>query len=147
MNRKHLAFMVWFSMGAWGAFGMAPTYGFDTCTQQDAREAETQVPTARSWDEIYRLYRTYGSCDDGAVAEGFSEAITLQLEGNWEATHRLNYLIRSDPKFLQFVVAHISASVPIERLVRIESNAGRSCSADLRELCMAIRTAASAASK
>jgi hypothetical protein len=117
------------------------------CTQPEAQAAENQVPTAKNWYEIHEFYREYQHCDDGAIAEGFSEVVTLQPERSWKTVQQLGHLTRQDPGFHTFVIAHINASVPAERLTLIQSNASKSCPHDLQSLCRAIQVAAETAVK
>lgn len=126
---------------------MDPTDATGICSRAQAKMAEIKVVAAGSWNDVYHLYRDYVNCDDGAIAEGFSEVVTLQLAENWREVDQLSHLIRKTPEFQSFVVSHIGASVPVDRLLRIQFNASELCPSDLPSLCGAIRAAASDAAK
>lgn len=94
------------------------------CTKEMALQAETEVPTLRSWAAVYDGFKKFQHCDDGGVAEGFSESITQLLASNWD-TH--TELADRDEAFLSFILRHIDESTPSERLKRIEENAATRC--------------------
>ncbi len=41
-----------------------------TCTEAEARRAEIEAETPRAWEVLYRSYKLYRQCDDGAIGEG-----------------------------------------------------------------------------
>jgi len=52
------------------------------CTQAAARAAETQ-PRPQTWSRLYVTFGRYGQCDDGSVAEAWSEFVATLLAEHW----------------------------------------------------------------
>ena len=44
------------------------------CGDVEGQHALDEAITLRSWDALYKSYKLYRQCDDGAVAEGYSES-------------------------------------------------------------------------
>jgi hypothetical protein len=114
------------------------------CTQQEAQEAEIAVAAiAKSWRQLHQQFERYAHCDDGAIAEGFSESVSLLLAEHWEDIGQLGAISRIDAAFRNFVIRHTDESVPADRLKRIATNSTRRCPRSLSILCRDIEGAAS----
>jgi len=111
----------------------------ESCSKKDAQKAEELADTAKSWDDLYRLYKRYHQCDDGAIAEGFSESVSILLSHSWEQIDKLNKIVVKDNKFKLFVLKHIDETVPQERLQEIAYLATNKCSSATKSLCEKIR--------
>src|SRR5258708_37011606 len=59
------------------------------CPKGEAMEAEKQAGSLKDWDQVYRSYKRFSQCDDGAIAEGYSESITKLLAEDWKSSNRL----------------------------------------------------------
>jgi hypothetical protein len=59
------------------------------CTKTEAMEAEKEADSLKDWDQVYRSYKRFSQCDDGAIAEGYSESITKLLAEDWKSSNRL----------------------------------------------------------
>lgn len=114
----------------------------NVCTSDQARKAEAVSDAATSWKQLHRQFRKFANCDDGAVAEGFSESNTRLLADHWGTIQQLKPMIVSDPAFRAFIVRHVDTTVPAERLRRIARNAGKQCPGTLKNFCREIRAAA-----
>jgi len=112
------------------------------CTKEEAQAAEAVAATARSWRQLHQQFERYSHCDDGAIAEGFSESVTLLLAEHWRDIRQLETILRSDPTFREFVIRHIDETVPGERLNRIAENASKRCPRRLKILCRDVEVAA-----
>ena len=44
------------------------------CGDVEGQHAFDEAITLRSWDALYKSYKLYRQCDDGAVGEGYSES-------------------------------------------------------------------------
>ena len=108
------------------------------CTMEDAQSAEDVAATANSWARLHHYFERYSHCDDGAIAEGFSESVSQLLADQWRDIRQLDELVRSQSSFREFVLRHIDESPPAERLVRIGENARARCPQDLEGLCRMI---------
>lgn len=113
------------------------------CTENEAGKAEVVAGKARNWDELYKSYKLYRHCDDGAIGEGFSESVTLILSESWSQIVRLKKLIQKDDGFEAFVLKHIDETVPEERLELLVKLAANKCPPSAKTLCKKIRSAAS----
>jgi hypothetical protein len=112
------------------------------CTKKEAKAAETASATARSWRQLYQLFERYSYCDDGAIAEGFSESVTLLLAEQWWNIRQFETVLRRDSAFREFVIRHIDETIPTERLNHIAGNANKRCPRSLKSLCLDIEAAA-----
>lgn len=105
--------------------------------------AEKSVGEAgQSWASLYQHFRRYTGCDDGSVAEGYSEAVVGLLADSWATLPQLQKLIRDDASFGKFVVRHVDdvAGGPLLRKAR--KNARTACPDGLQSLCKQVREAA-----
>lgn len=105
------------------------------CTEQDAKEAESEVSTVKSWPEAHRQFLRYAQCDDGAIAEGFSNSLSQLLAKHWRHVAQLARFTRSDPAFYKFVIRHIDETLPEDRLMLIANNARSRCPRGLKKIC------------
>lgn len=112
------------------------------CTEYEAKKAEMIVGKSRSWNELYKNYKLYSHCDDGAIGEGFSESVTLMLTKFWGQIVKLKPLIQKDEAFEAFIIKHIDETVPEKRLELVETLARNKCPRSVKILCEKIRSAA-----
>ena len=56
------------------AYGQKPP-----CTDAMSRRSEQEADSLTSWDGLYRSYKLFGRCDDGSIAEGYSESVARIL--------------------------------------------------------------------
>ena len=106
------------------------------CTGEDANVAEETVATLDSWDDIYNSYKKYNQCDDGALAEGYSDVIVKRLAYHWEQLDKLIKLKSEDENFWKFVIRHIDATTDDDDLRKIISNCEISCQS--KDICKTI---------
>lgn len=121
-----------------GLLLLAPA-GPAPCTQAEAQLAEAGIDTAgRSWADLHDQYVKFAkraACDDGAIAEGFSDAVGNLLARGWKELPKLARLINADPDFLAFVVKHIDLTIPAVDLDHIRANAKSSCPGKHGRVC------------
>lgn len=108
------------------------------CTNTQARESEEIAAYLNSWDEVFSAWKNYKHCDDGAIAEGFSESITKILSTKWTENGHLIELIEANPKFEGFILMHIDLTVPKERLKTIGHLAKMKCVSATPEFCLKV---------
>jgi hypothetical protein len=104
------------------------------CTPADAAAAESLVPAA-TWGALYQSYRKYAQCDDGSVAEVFSNSVALLLSGHWDAVSELTKLDKAHPSFGKFVLHHTDVTMSLDQAGSIRGNARDRCPADSKGLC------------
>src|SRR5712671_3698967 len=109
------------------------------CSAVKARHADAAVDTLNSWGRLYQWYRTYRECDDGSLAEGYSEAVARNLVDRWQALPQLAALAKKDVSFQRFVLKHINQTLNGDDLKRIRVNAESRCPTGLRRLCSDVK--------
>jgi hypothetical protein len=110
------------------------------CTKDDAIRAEEEASSLGSWSDVYKSYEKYRQCDDGAIAEGYSDSIAHLLSGDWGSMPELNRLTSNDKRFESFILNHIDELMSPIQQRRINENATTRCPAKAKELCSAIMT-------
>lgn len=127
MNKKILFFLV--------LHILLINYCWANCSKQEASKAEENVTSLHSWSAVYKSFKEYSGCDDGAIAEGYSDSITKILASNWGDTKKLYSYIKNDKKFEKFVLYHIDETVPPEIIDKILSHTQNKCKKDIKYLC------------
>lgn len=66
------------------------------------------VEGIKSWSQLQQHYHRFGRgrCDDGALAEGYSDVVEKLLL-KWSGVAKLPFLVKSDPEFRAFILHHI----------------------------------------
>lgn len=129
---------------AWRSLGPPLRAQNKPCTDAEETQAEKQVDSLKTWDQLYRSYKKFApQCDDGGVAEGYSDAVGKLLAAHWDHFPRLVKLANADKGFREFVVSHVDESLSSETLAKISKNARSECPADAKTLCGLITDAAS----
>lgn len=112
------------------------------CTPEDARRAELVADNLKNWDEVYRAYKKYSACDDGAIGEGFSDSIGRLLAQDWNTVIRLSEFAKKDRGFKKFVFKHIDETLPDETLRAIKENTRNRCPTHQVDFCRHIEYSA-----
>jgi hypothetical protein len=113
------------------------------CTQQEANQADTEIDFLKDWDHLHHWYQKFQQCDDGALAEGYSDAVAKLLADDWNHFTRLLSLTRSDKQFQQFVLKHIDETISAADARKIASNANSKCPTGGEVLCRLVARSAS----
>ena len=108
------------------------------CTVPEEIAAETESSTLGSWTALYRAFDQFKHCDDGAIAEGYSETVSRLLAEDWKNLGRLRILVDRNRGFEHFVFRHIDGTWHLERLIKVEANAKYRCSKKNQPLCKKI---------
>ena len=106
----------------------------EECTKKEAIEAETTASTIKSWRELESHFSRYGHCDDGAIAEGYSESVSFLMENKW--SEFLNY--KMDKPFIIFVKKHVDETWEINRFNAVVKLASENCNESKKKICNAI---------
>lgn len=120
----------------------APWVSAARCSPQDADKAEHQADALKSWTVVYRAFKQYGQCDDGAVAEGYSASVVSLLADRWPTVRELSALEARDPMLGRFVLWHVDETASPAQLKAIRTNARDHCPAGFETLCKRIEKAA-----
>jgi|SRR5580704_281648 hypothetical protein len=116
------------------------------CTTAEEKQALDQADSLRDWDAVYRSFTHFAQCDDGAIAEGYSDTVGRLLARDWKHLGALAKVVATDKKFESFVLRHIDETLPADVLKTIASNSEKSCPADHTALCGKILRKARSAS-
>jgi hypothetical protein len=124
-----------------GALSSAYICEASECGQLEAYAAETVVDYLNNWKNMYLAFRQFKHCDDGAIAEGFSEAVVRLLADQWSHLKELQAFGAKEPAFIDFVIGHMDGTVNAEDLEKIDALARTSCPGGLERLCKRIADA------
>ena len=119
----------------------SPTAGARASTQDQCDEKQDQwfhQADPKTWGGLYRLFKSFGQCDDGAIAEGFSEDVAQLFLNQWTHLEVLNRLIASDKSFRKFVLRHIDATLNESELKDIADKAKSHCPVGHEKLCLEV---------
>lgn len=124
---------------AWLLMTLAPARGISgqsaMCDQQRAHQAETRIDEIRSWPDLRGWFAAYAGCDDGGIAEGLDDFVTMLLATRWDEAPELERLLHDDPVFTRFVLDHIGGTANDLDSRTIVSNAMTRCSPGMQDLC------------
>jgi hypothetical protein len=112
------------------------------CTAHDSTRAEQSIDSLTSWRRVFRAYRDFHRCDDGAVAEGFSDRIALLLVDHWNSIDDLAALTRKAPDFERFVLKHVDTLMSPDQSRTLVEHARRQCPSRAKQLCQRLTTKA-----
>jgi hypothetical protein len=112
----------------------ASAHALEKCSQHAAIAAETQAP-AKTWGDLYQTYRRYVQCDDGSVAETFSNSVAQLLAGHWDTIGELSTLAKAHPSFERFVLRHTDVTMSKDQAETIKGNARDKCPDESKGLC------------
>jgi|SRR6476660_42048 len=116
----------------------AETVAHKPCTDVAARLAQKEADKLKDWNSVYRSYQNFAQCDQGSVAEQYSDSVSHLLAHDWKHLDELLRLAASDKEFQQFVSRHVDESMTEDEADRIIRNARTNCPAAARWLCKAI---------
>ncbi len=113
----------------------AATAQVQPCTTTEAQRALDKADRLRTWEALYSSYNKFKSCDDGAIAEGYSESVARILADHWNTVRRFAQLADNDLSFRAFVIRHIDATLNIDDVQKIKNAALAHCPNGLRTTC------------
>jgi hypothetical protein len=111
------------------------------CTREMAMRSEEAVVAAKDWKSLYRNFQAYAVCDDGAIAEGFSDRVEYLMTHRWRDMGKFLPL-KTDKDFGKFVLRHVDGTMSEEGIKQILLNAQTRCPTGYREFCRSIEAAA-----
>ena len=122
-----------------GAVGLTSTAPANSrCSTDMYKRADASlVRAATEWSLLLSHQRAFGSCDDGALAEGYSDAVVSLLAHHWDQFDALVGLSARNPAFSQWVIRHIDATADSEDLRKVLRNTA-SCTGSAKRLCRAL---------
>jgi hypothetical protein len=124
--------------------GQAAGFPQTACSPEMYERADAALAKAAGdWRSLLVHQKTFASCDDGGLAEGYSDAVVNLLARHWDHLDVFVNLAEQNPSFRRWAIRHIDASASTDDLgviVRYADRCGRSMKR--RNVCIAIRRAA-----
>jgi hypothetical protein len=108
------------------------------CTHEEAKTAIDQADQLKDWRSAYEFFKHFGHCDDGAIAEGYSDSVAKLLAKDWKHLGILNDLISNHKDFKNFVFRHIDETADTADLRAIVKNARLRCPSGKEALCKSL---------
>jgi hypothetical protein len=112
------------------------------CAREEAMAAEDSAARLTDWKQIYGAFERFSHCDDGAIAEGFTESVVHLLATHWETLPQVASFESRNAAFRNFVLRHINDTADTSELKRIARLARTQCPSGHSVLCSAISQAA-----
>ncbi len=116
----------------------ASAQAHEVCTHEDAIQADKSLDSLSDWRHVYESFKHYSHCDDGALAEGYSDKIASLLVNHWDSVEELLHLWRAHPQFGRFVLAHVDDLMSPEQAKTIIKNARERCPPDSKKYCVSL---------
>lgn len=110
----------------------------ERCTEQEAIAADKEASEITDWKILLRSYLRYNQCDDGSIAEGYSDSVSRLLSDDWNKTPNLIAIIKRNKGFCEFILKHIDETVPLSRLKKITFQAKNKCPNGGKTFCAAV---------
>lgn len=124
-----------------GLIGVSTAYG-KVCPPYQAEAADAMLDHLDTWSAVDIAVRKFHQCDDGSIAEGYSEAVARLLVDHWQTLPQLSTLIKRHPPLKDFVLRHIDTTLDTDDLEKIKTLSSSSCPRNTASLCKAIEAAA-----
>ena len=86
---------------------------------------------------MYRSFKRFAHCDEGGIAEAYSDSVGRLLARDWK---HLDAFVRltSDPDFEEFVIRHIDETMSEDEAALVINNARLHCPPGAKRLCRSI---------
>jgi hypothetical protein len=112
------------------------------CSKAEAIEAESSVSRLNNWEDIYKSFKRFQHCDDGAIAEGYSDSVVRMIAYRWSRLDALIKFASSDRDFYTFVLRHIDATTDKSEIEKVIINSSKHCPESASAMCSAIEETA-----
>ncbi len=125
-------------LGAEGRAGQCSSKDSDYLDKAIVRAEKTltsPVSGQKIWSEIRGLFKKYGKCDDGYIAEEISDLAGKLLATRWSTSKSFFISTQGDEKFINFVERHVSMVIPPDDLAQMRHNLETDCPKALKSFC------------
>lgn len=92
---------------------------------------EEALGSISSWQDLESSFEAYASCDDGAIADGFTGAISHLMIRSWDGLESID----SGSEFYAFIVQHLDSTWAQEEYGKVREKALLSCPKKSGEIC------------
>jgi|SRR5690349_5941444 len=120
-------------MAIWSGGALA-----DRCTKVEEIQAVGVVPYLNTWQNVHLAFQQFAHCDDGAVAEGYSEMVVRLMVEHWGQLSQFRKLSHAEPRFEAFVLNKINATVDPKDLDKLHDLAKSKCASGNTAVCRKI---------
>jgi hypothetical protein len=136
--------LLYFSVALVGVVAQGLMAQQQICSRELEMRAINEVSSVRlkNWNAVYRSFKTFQNCDDGGIAEVYSDAIGTLLDDGWKEFDEAYRLTLADGSFQQFVLRHIDTTLLDDQLQAIAENARARCPAGKSPFCNLIEASA-----
>ncbi len=110
----------------------------DSVQRFDGSVAEEAMDFLDNWSNVYLAYVRFRQEDDGAIAEGFSDAVARLLSQQWPRLKDAQAYMAMDSAFGGFILSHIDESADTGDLNRIRILAAKGCPQSALPFCKEI---------
>lgn len=112
-------------------------------TEMYKRADASLLGAAGGWSSLLRHQQRFSPCDDGALAEGYSDAVVTLFAYRWDRFGEFVALSERNPAFHRWAIRHIDASAATDDLERVVRNSAKCTgSAMAKEVCGEVAKAA-----
>jgi hypothetical protein len=120
--------------------GQAPREGKNVkpCTTEDSIRADAGLASLKTWADVYRAYMKFAQCDQGSVAEGYSDSVARLLSEKWDSADELNRICSRNRGFEKFVLRHVDELMTPQQARTVRKNARSHCPRNALKLCRQI---------
>ena len=120
-----------------GLSGFADAATQRVCTEAEVKEALKEADQLTDWDSLYRSFKRFAHCDEGGIAEEYSDSVGRLLARDWK---HLNAFVRltTDQDFEQFVIRHVDETMSEDEAALVINNARLHCPLGAKRLCKSI---------
>jgi hypothetical protein len=108
------------------------------CSDTMAIKADNAASNIGTWNDFYEAYKNYSVCDDGSIAEGFSDSAAKLFAYQWNTLDNFVALTKKDNTFELFSLKHLDETDDLSDLNQIASNAANKCPSSQHTLCKVI---------
>ena len=119
-----------------------PSLASTDCSKFDEYAALRLVPYLTTWSNVALAHEEFRQCDDGAIAEGFSEMIVRLLVDQWPRLYELRRLTDKRSDLETFVLRHVNATLDQSDLKKLERLSRSKCTTPMQALCAKLANAA-----
>jgi hypothetical protein len=119
--------------GLWLMTGV--TTARNECTNGNAAQAEQMIGRAHNWTSLSSVFERYPQCDDGALAEDYSDKVAILLSDRWAEISEFARRSQDDDRLEPFVLKHVDILMSPEQARKIIENASTRCPSDLAAFC------------
>ena len=105
------------------------------CPGNGIEAEQSAIHEFQDWQDLFNSYSKFKGCDDGAIAEGWSDAVVHLLATQWDKLGELQVLSSTHSDFEAFVLKHIDATTDADELDAVGTAAASRCPASAGALC------------